>query len=341
MARIAWSGTPSAASWWLPAALRPVTRTVINLVCAAGERRLRHDPRTIGQWAVWPKLVTFDNAIGRVMRPPKGTATAPVELVDCRAEWVRAAGVRPGGRVVLYFHGGAFIAGGLGSHRQMTARISAEADASVLNVAYRMLPQWTIEDAIDDGVAAYRKLLADGIEPARIVIGGDSAGGGLAFLVACALREQGLARPAAIVALSPWAYLDLSDMHAHPTASRDLLALPRLAQLVTALLNRSRPLDQVPSPANCDLRGLPPVLIHAGTKETLEPDAVKLTERLAASGVPVEFKRWRGQVHVFQFTAGVVAEGRQALREIGDFIKQFTADGAAVDIPGTAAMTGH
>ena len=267
---------------------------------------------------------------GVAFRPPRGTTTERVELDGCRAEWVRPARVAPRGRVVIYLHGGAYIVGGLATHRRLAARLAAAADASVLNVAYRMLPRWPLHAAVNDGVAAYRRLLAEGVSPNGVVIAGDSAGGGLAFLVALAAREQGLPRPAGIVALSPLADLDPSGKRAHPNAASDPFAPLRAAELITGrLIAKGDALDPGLSPVNGDLTGLPPVLIHVGTTEVLESDASALAERLAAGGVPVSLKHWRGQIHDFQLLDGLLPEARAAIEEIGQFIAHATTAAAA------------
>jgi acetyl esterase/lipase len=288
---------------------------------------IRYGPRGIETWPVWEMMLRVTDWIGWFLPAPRGTQIERVRLPSCRAEWVRARGVAPGGRVLLYFHGGGYVGAGLSTHRRLVARISAAADASVLNVAYRMLPRWAVVYAIEDGVAAYRKLLEDGVPPERIVLGGDSAGGGLVFLVALAARKLDLPQPAGIVAISPWADFDMKDKLEHPNAATDpFLPASGMRFVVDQLICKGEPLDPELSPVNADLTGLPPTLIHVGTTEVLENDAVKLSEQLAATGVPVRRKHWRGQVHDFQIAADLLPEGRQAIREIGAFIAQTATD---------------
>lgn len=320
-----WSAEASTASRALNLAVRTSVKPSLTLALTAGETALRIGPRGIEQWRVWAKLLALTDAAGRLLPPPGGTTTEHVDLGGCAAEWVQAPGVSSPQRVVLYFHGGAYIVGGLASHRRFVAGLGAAADARVLNVGYRQLPRWPLEITIADGVAAYRHVLEDGIDSDRVVFAGDSAGGGLAFLVALAAREQGLPRPAGIVALSPWADLDAAGKRERPEAVGEPLPMLRLTAFVAdALIAKGDPLDAELSPIHRDLSAFPPVLIHVGTTEVLQADAAVLAERLAAAGVTVSLKYWRGQIHDFQFFGSLVPEARMAVDEIGSFVKRLT-----------------
>jgi acetyl esterase/lipase len=190
-----------------------------------------------------------------------------------------------------------------------------------------LLPRAELKHAIEDGVHAYQKLLDDGIEPSQIVLAGDSAGGGLSFLIANATRAEGLPMPAGIVAISPWGDLDSTDKLTHHNARTDpLIPIKAAAFVVEKLMQKGGELDPMLSPINLDLSGLPPVLIHVGTTEVLELDALNLGDRLAEAGVPVRVKLWRGQVHDFQLLGvDLLPEARAAIREIGEFVSQTTS----------------
>jgi acetyl esterase/lipase len=238
---------------------------------------------------------------------------------------VRGPGVDTDQRAVLYLHGGAYFSCGLRTHRRMVAQISAAAGAPALSVGYRMCPRWTLADAVADGVSGYRYLLDQGFAAHQIVIAGDSAGGGLSFLVAAAVRDQGMPRPGGIATLSPWTDLDSSMRSAHANANTDPLFDLRTVRLFAEHIVCRGEIQHAFSPVNLDLLGLPPTLIHVGDLEMLQADAETMAERLAAAGVAVRLKHWQGQIHVFQAVADFVPEGRQAIREIGDFVRQSTA----------------
>lgn len=261
---------------------------------------------------------------------PRGARTVKVTALDCAAEWVYGAGVSPTTRkVILYFHGGGFVACGLRTHRRMIARISQAAGMPVLSVAYRMPPRVTIDTSIRDCVDAYRWLLDLGYAADDIVVGGDSAGGYLAFMAPLYALRDGLPRPAGIVALSPFTDLDIDTKVVHANAAIDpFIPAPRMWDMVRTCFPGADYTDPWLSPVHADLRGLPPTLVQAGSIEVLLADAELLAERLGAADVPCTLQIWEGQMHVFQIFADVSREGLAAIREIGAFARRVTGAAA-------------
>src|ERR1700722_15922812 len=218
------SGAPSLISRLFAIVLRLTLRPWIAFSAWLSGIGIRIGPPGGEMWRVWEaRIRRMTDSIAALNPAPRGTVIERVNLPACKAELVRARDVAPGGPYVLYFHGGGYVACGLSSHRRLVARISQSAGATVFNVAYRLLPRAELKLAIEDGGHAYRKLLEDGIEPSQIVIAGDSAGGGLSFLVANASRAEGLPMPAGIVAISPWGDLDSTDKLTHRNARTDPL----------------------------------------------------------------------------------------------------------------------
>jgi acetyl esterase/lipase len=277
-------------------------------------------------------LPLFDG-LADLLPNPHDTEFERVELPGFRGEWARAEGVEQDG-AVLYFHGGAFIACGLATHRHEVSKISASAQLPVLSVAYRQLPQVPLAGSLLDCLAAYRHLLDSGLDPSRIVFAGDSAGGHLAFATALSAQAADLPQPAGIVALSPWLDFDASSKTAHPNAARDAYApVSRLPFLTTLCLASKGELDPLASPVNRDLSGLPPVLLLAAEDEMLRCDAELMAERLAAHGVPCTLQIWAGQVHAFPVLGDLLPESRAAIHEIGTFIRDVTAHAQAAPLP--------
>ena len=269
-------------------------------------------------------LPLFDG-LADLLPNPRDTEFERVESPGFLGEWARAEGVEQDG-AVLYFHGGAFIACGLATHRHEVAKISASASLPVLSVAYRQLPQVPLAGSLLDCLAAYRHLLDSGLDPSRIVFAGDSAGGHLAFATALSATAADLPQPAGIVALSPWLDFDATTKTAHPNAARDAYApVSRLPFLTTLCLASKGELDPLASPVNRDLSGLPPVLLLAAEDEMLRCDAELMAERLAAHGVPCTLQIWAGQVHAFPVLGDLLPESRAAIHEIGTFIRDVTA----------------
>lgn len=119
------------------------------------------------------------------------------------AEWIRAPGARAD-RVMLYFHGGGYVVGSMRTHRTMLSHISRASGFSVLGLDYRLAPENPFPAPVEDALAAYRWLLDQGTESGNIVLGGDSAGGGLVVSTLVAIRYAGEPMPAAGVCISPW-----------------------------------------------------------------------------------------------------------------------------------------
>ncbi len=246
----------------------------------------------------------------------------PVSAGGVPAEWVSAPGTTPDG-AVLYLHGGGYVLGSINTHRDLAARLSRAAGVRALVIDYRLAPEHPFPAAVDDATTAYRFLLDQGLNPARLVIAGDSAGGGLTVATLVALRDAGSPLPAAGVCLSPW--VDLAGEGASMTGKADVDPMIQKAGLVAmagAYLGGADPRSPLAAPLYADLHGLPPLLIQVGTAETLLDDATRLAERARAAGVQVQLQPWEDMIHVFQIFAAMLPEGQQAIDAIGSFIKQ-------------------
>ena len=252
------------------------------------------------------------------------TAT-PVDAGGIPAEWVRA-GDREGDGVILYLHGGGYVMGSLLTHRKLAGDLARASGARVLLLDYRLAPEHALPAGIDDGVAAYRWLLAEGVEPAKIAIGGDSAGGGLTVAVLLALRDAGIALPGAGVCISPWANLMLDAPSIETRADRDpVVNRQSLQRFRDWYVAGTDPRAALASPVFADLRGLPPLLIHVGDAEILLDDARALADRAEASGVDVTLEIWPDMVHVWHIFAGRVPEATAAVERIGAFLTERLA----------------
>ena len=249
----------------------------------------------------------------------------PVDAGGVKSEWVTAPGA-DAGRAVLYLHGGGYVIGSINTHRDLAARISRAAKARVLLIDYRLAPEHPFPAAVEDSVAAYRWMLAQGLKPARISVAGDSAGGGLTVATLVAIRDAKLATPGAAVCLSPWVDLEgvgdsmKSKASVDPMVQRD--GLLEMAQHYLAGKDARSPLA---APLYADLAGLPPMLIQVGTAETLLDDSTRIAERARKAGVKVTLEPWENMIHVFQVFAPMLDEGQQAIEKIGEFIRANAA----------------
>jgi monoterpene epsilon-lactone hydrolase len=252
---------------------------------------------------------------------PQGSVVKQVDAGGVPAEWVSHNGAGDG--VVLYLHGGGYCIGSLATHRGMAARLVAACRARVLNVDYRLAPEHPHPAAVDDAVAAYRWLLATGVGPEQVVVGGDSAGGGLAVATLLALRDRGDPLPAAGVCLSPWVDLECASGTYETKADLDpMCSKEGLDEMAAAYAGEHGLRHPLVSPLHADLAGLPPLLIHVGTAEVLLDDSVRLAERAREAGVDVRLEAWDDLVHVFQAFAPMVPEAVEAIEGIGAFVQE-------------------
>jgi epsilon-lactone hydrolase len=221
---------------------------------------------------------------------------------------------------LLYLHGGAYVIGGPGSHRKLAGQLAHATRRETFFVDYRLAPEHPFPAALDDAVAAFRWLLTQGYAADRIVIAGDSAGGGLALAAAMALRDRKLPLPASLVLISPWTDLTLSgESHASRADADPMLRASWLADSARRYAN-GRPLtDPLLSPLFGELAGLPAMLIQVGSEEILLSDAERLAERARAGGIAVQFERFDGLWHDFQVHARALPEADRALAGIGAF----------------------
>jgi monoterpene epsilon-lactone hydrolase len=248
----------------------------------------------------------------------------PVLAPVAPAEWLRPPGA--GHAVVLYLHGGGYVIGSPRSHRHLAAAIAGAAGASALLLDYRRAPECAFPAAVDDAVAAYRWLLDDGRVPAgRIVIAGDSAGGGLTVATLLALRDGGLALPAGAVCISPWTDLTCSAPSYATKAAVDPVVAPALVTaMAKAYLGSADARTPLASPLHADLRGLPPLLVQVGSEEVLLDDATGLAERARAAGVEVTLEVWDAMIHVWHWFLPMLDEAERAVERIGTFVQERT-----------------
>ena len=240
------------------------------------------------------------------------------------AEWVVAEGASDS-RVVLYFHGGGYIIGSPRTHRAMMAHLSRDSASRVLALDYRLAPEHPFPAPVEDSVAAYRWLLAEGFDPARITLGGDSAGGGLTVAALVQIRYLGLPLPAAGVCVSPWVDMEGLGESMETRAEADpMVGKENLMISAKTYLGGADPRAPLAAPLYADLRGLPPILIQVGDAEVLLDDSTRLAGVAREAGVEVQMDVWDDMIHVWHVFAPILPEGKQAIKQAGDFIKKHT-----------------
>ncbi len=259
---------------------------------------------------------------GRVL---PGIACAPLDgSAGVRGEWI----VPPGSpqRVVLYLHGGGYIGGSPQMYRGIASTFARSCSARVLVLDYRLAPEHPFPAAVEDAVAAYRLILDGGTPPGRVVVAGDSAGGGLTLSTLLALREAKLPLPAGAVLICPWVDLSASGESARTNARSDDIVVrdEREHKFARTYLN-GLPLDHPPaSGLFADLHGLPPLSIQASEIEILRDDATRLHAKARASGVDSTLRLWDGVPHVWHIFLRL-PESREAFADIAAFVGRVTA----------------
>jgi acetyl esterase/lipase len=283
---------------------------------------------TFGAWGPQTTLHEMRKGWDDLFADVKLTVGAKAEKVDAggvKAEWITAPGAAAD-RAILYLHGGGYVLGSIHSHRDMCERLSRAAQARVLALDYRLAPEHPFPAPVEDARAAYRWLLKQGLQPKRIAIAGDSAGGGLTFATLLALKQHGDPMPACAAPLSPWVDLEgLGESMNGKVADDPMVHKPMIEQMAKTYLGEGNVRDPLAAPLYGDLRGLPPLLIQVGSRETLLDDAVRIADKAKQAGVDVELDVWKGQIHVWQIFASRLDEGEKAIQKIGAFVHAHTS----------------
>lgn len=253
----------------------------------------------------------------------------PVEAGWPGGELVRWPDAGETSPVLLYLHGGGYIACSPETHRPLVGSLVRRIGGTAWVPRYRLAPEHPFPAGLHDAQAAYRWLVERrGVEPARLVIAGDSAGGGLALALALSLRGEGLPQPAAIVAFSPWADLTASGASLDENTDRcAMFAGDTIRRAATLYPGDASPEDPLVSPVFGDYRGVAPLLLHAGADEVLRDDAVRVAERARAAGVDVTLRLWPRVPHAWQFFPAVLPEARESLDEVRAFVARRVGPG--------------
>jgi acetyl esterase/lipase len=253
--------------------------------------------------------------------PLAGLTAEPVDAGGVPAEWVSMPGADPQ-RMLLYTHGGGYTTGSLNTHRRFVGLLSAAAGVRVLNLDYRLAPEHPHPAAVEDATAAYRWLLAHGADPAKVVLGGDSAGGGLAAATLVALRDAGDPLPAGAVLISPWTDLTLTSETMTTRAEVDpMCSAETLKSSADAYLGGAEPKQPTISPRFADLDGLPPLLVHVGDAEVLLDDSTGLAAAALEAGVDVTLWVAPEMIHVWHVFSGLLPESDVAIAKVADWLR--------------------
>lgn len=277
------------------------------------------------KWSLKDRRRRYELFRQRFLKTPPSLICEKFDIEGVPAEWMSFPESRSD-RTVLYLHGGAFVMCSIESHRHLIAQIARACEARVLAIDYRLAPEFPYPAALQDAMTAYKYLIKKTGAPQQIALIGDSAGGGLAVSLLIAMRDGNQPMPAAVVCLCPWVDLTAGG-ESIVTKAREEFIIPvkDMHLAIEAYLNGADPKTPTISPIFADLRGLPPMLIQAGTSEVLLDDARRLAKRAQECDVAVTLEIWEQMIHVWHFFSSVMPEARQAIARVGQFVRENIA----------------
>ncbi len=254
----------------------------------------------------------------------------PYGSIEC--VWIIPDGA-PQDRMIIHFHGGAFLMGSPATHRHLAAALAERTGLRVLLPHYRLAPEHPFPAAVEDAQAVWQALLDRGLAPSRIGLTGDSAGGGLALALLHILCTRDAGRPGALALMSPWTDMTLSgESYERNVAREAMLPFPRIAQARDIYMDGRPADDPTASPLFGTFPGAPPVLIHGSGAEVLEDDARLMAARLERFDADVTLEMWNRTPHCWHMFHGWLPEADEALDRIGAFLRHHL-DAEALEKP--------
>lgn len=250
----------------------------------------------------------------------KDVTVEPFSIGETPAAWFNPPEMQPE-KVLLYLHGGGYCLGSISTHQSMISHLAQETKIRCLAIDYRLAPEHPFPAAVQDASAVYEWLISDVTSPRRIVIAGDSAGGGLTMATLLDLKTREVPLPAAAVCLSPWCDLESKGESYQTNIEVDpIVDVEQVSLFAKAYLGKSNPKSPLASPLFGNLTGLPPLLVQVGSAEVLLDDAKRLVANATMSAVDAVLEVWDEMIHVWQYHAYKMPEAREALEKIARFI---------------------
>ena len=223
---------------------------------------------------------------------------------------------------MLYLHGGGYVSGSAFGYRHLAGAVAAAADTGLLLPEYRLAPEHPFPAALDDARCTYQWMLDGGLDPAALTVVGDSSGGGLAMSLLVSLKLAGSPLPGRTVLFCPWIDLSCTIQKTPPGEKQPLLTLEQSRRCAAAYLAGHPTDDPLVNPLCADLRGLPPMLIQAGTGDALLEDSHQLTDRARDLGVNARLELYPIGTHDFHLFWSFLPEASDALEQAGRFIRE-------------------
>ncbi|MFN2501356.1 MAG: alpha/beta hydrolase [Pyrinomonadaceae bacterium] len=251
----------------------------------------------------------------------RGLKVTPVSDEAVKGEWVATHSADDG--VIMYIHGGGFVACSSATHRPITAALARLGKLRVFAIDYRLAPEHRYPAAVEDLLKGYRWLLAGGHSPERITIAGDSAGGSLVLSLLQKLRDKGGPMPASGVCFSPWTDLTGTGETVRSNDGKCAMFRPEnMAEFAKAYLGSDAAAVPDAAPFSGEFSGMPSMLFQAGSTELLLDDSRRVHEKILAAGGESELEIYEDVFHGWQMLDGIVPEARTALTSAAKFIRR-------------------
>lgn len=264
--------------------------------------------------------VAFER-LSNITKFPRFVKKDEIEYAGCKAAWFTPNGYGKS-KTILYLPGGGYVVGSYNTHRALIARISRATNCKALGITYKKAPENPYPAAVDDALAVYKQMVADGYE--NIIIMGDSAGGGLSLALLQLIRTHKLQKAAGCVLLSPWTDLTMSGESIETRKDIDPLITPQLIDIFAKrYIGNAQATDPLISPLFADFTNFPETLIQVGGNEVLFDDSIRLAQKMNKASVKVQLEIYNDMMHVWQYLGGIVPEANKAIDEIGEFVKNI------------------
>lgn len=248
----------------------------------------------------------------------------PVSAGGVAARWIIPKGVGPDAPVLLFLHGGSYRYGSFESHAELASRLGRAASARVLFVEYRLAPPHRFPAAADDAVAALRWLCGT-VDPARVVVGGDSAGGALALAALMTMRDAAERLPAGALLICPWVDVTARGGSLESNARWDWAGPEHFIDWAKGCADEAQWTDARLSPTFGELAGLPPLLVHVGEAEMLLDQVTEFAAKARAAGVDVELTVEPDMVHDWHVFAALTPVAERSIEHAGAFVRKRCA----------------
>lgn len=273
----------------------------------------------------------IDRSMGGLPLAP-GTTAEEITLGGVAAIRLDSDAAGDTSPIVVHLHGGGFRIASALSYRAFCSHLAHAISGTVIAVDYRLAPEHPFPAALQDSLAAHRALLDEGVPPERIVISGDSAGGGLAVSTILRLRDEGVALPAGVVAVSPWVDLTNTAASYEANATTDLMfSIESAREAASLYLGDHDPRDPHASPVFGDFAGVPPLLVRVSGAEVLLDDARALAGAAERADVEVDLGIVDAMPHIWPINHPAFPEATETLEEIAAFIRRVTGEGGDRD----------